>query len=206
MTNGRKGAGQCGGSAPWSLPRTNRGRYGRQSLLAADLCGPGPVHDAGLGVLLRRPGQGQVGRLDDDAELRLDRGRHPALRPRRRHRHRRQRHQRRQQALRQPVRGLRHERPRQDRGWRHRGRREPLRQPRFLVAFCIITVALVSGAVADRARFWPWMLFATLFTLFVVFPTFRWIWASTPPATSTAGWPTTSGVWDAARSTGPAAP
>lgn len=47
----------------------------------------------------------------------------------------------------------------------------------FLVAFCIITVALVSGAVADRARFWPWMLFAGLFATFVVFPTFKWIWA-----------------------------
>ncbi|WP_232677842.1 ammonium transporter [Nocardioides sp. R-C-SC26] len=47
----------------------------------------------------------------------------------------------------------------------------------FLVAFCIITVALVSGAVADRARFWPWMLFAALFATFVVFPTFKWIWA-----------------------------
>jgi ammonium transporter, Amt family len=46
----------------------------------------------------------------------------------------------------------------------------------FLVAFCIITVALVSGSVADRARFWPWMLFAALFATFVVFPTFRWIW------------------------------
>ncbi|NGN92619.1 ammonium transporter [Nocardioides sp. KC13] len=46
----------------------------------------------------------------------------------------------------------------------------------FLVAFCIITVALVSGAVADRARFWPWMIFAALFSTFVVFPTFRWIW------------------------------
>ena len=45
----------------------------------------------------------------------------------------------------------------------------------FLVAFCIITVALVSGAVADRARFWPWMLFAALFSTFVVFPTFRWL-------------------------------
>ena len=45
----------------------------------------------------------------------------------------------------------------------------------FLVAFCIITVALVSGAVADRARFWPWMLFAALFATFVVFPTFRWL-------------------------------
>ncbi len=46
----------------------------------------------------------------------------------------------------------------------------------FLVAFCIITVALASGAVADRARFWPWMLFAALFALLVVFPTFRWLW------------------------------
>ncbi|MFT4299464.1 MAG: ammonium transporter [Aeromicrobium sp.] len=46
----------------------------------------------------------------------------------------------------------------------------------FLVAFCIITVALVSGAVADRAKFWPWMLFAALFSIVVVFPTFRWLW------------------------------
>jgi Amt family ammonium transporter len=46
----------------------------------------------------------------------------------------------------------------------------------FLVAFCIITVALTSGAVADRARFWPFMLFAALFASFVVFPTFRWLW------------------------------
>ena len=46
----------------------------------------------------------------------------------------------------------------------------------FLVAFCIITVALASGAIADRARFWPWMLFAALFALLVVFPSFRWLW------------------------------
>ncbi len=46
----------------------------------------------------------------------------------------------------------------------------------FLVAFCIITVALTSGAVADRARFWPFMLFAALFACLVVFPTFRWLW------------------------------
>ncbi|MFT4008517.1 MAG: ammonium transporter [Nocardioidaceae bacterium] len=46
----------------------------------------------------------------------------------------------------------------------------------FLVAFCIITVALVSGGIADRARFWPWMLYAAFFATFVVFPTFRWIW------------------------------
>jgi len=46
----------------------------------------------------------------------------------------------------------------------------------FLVAFCIITVALTSGAIADRARFWPFMLFAALFACLVVFPTFRWLW------------------------------
>ncbi|MDY6983664.1 MAG: ammonia channel protein, partial [Pseudomonadota bacterium] len=46
----------------------------------------------------------------------------------------------------------------------------------FLVAFCIITVALTSGAVADRARFWPFMLFAALFACLVVFPSFRWLW------------------------------
>jgi len=46
----------------------------------------------------------------------------------------------------------------------------------FLVAFCIITVALASGSIADRARFWPWMLFAALFATFVVFPSFRWLW------------------------------
>lgn len=50
----------------------------------------------------------------------------------------------------------------------------------FLVAFCIITVALVSGAVADRARFWPWMLFAVLFTTLVVFPNFRWLFGGEP--------------------------
>ena len=27
-------------------------------------------------------------------------------------------------------------------------------------SFAIITAALISGAIADRARFWPWMLFA----------------------------------------------
>ncbi|MGA0806928.1 MAG: ammonium transporter [Pseudohongiellaceae bacterium] len=46
----------------------------------------------------------------------------------------------------------------------------------FLVAFCIITVALASGSIADRARFWPWMLFAALFATLVVFPSFRWLW------------------------------
>ena len=36
--------------------------------------------------------------------------------------------------------------------------------------FAIITVALVSGAIADRARFFPWMVFAGLFATLVYFP------------------------------------
>ena len=36
--------------------------------------------------------------------------------------------------------------------------------------FAIITVALISGAIADRARFFPWMVFAGLFATLVYFP------------------------------------
>lgn len=42
--------------------------------------------------------------------------------------------------------------------------------------FAIITVALVSGAIADRARFGPWMIFAGLFAVLVYFPVSAWVW------------------------------
>lgn len=41
--------------------------------------------------------------------------------------------------------------------------------------FAVITVALVSGAIADRAKFWPWMIFAGLFSLLVYFPVQAWV-------------------------------
>lgn len=47
----------------------------------------------------------------------------------------------------------------------------------FGATFAIITVALVSGAIADRARFWPWMLFAGLFSTLVYFPVASWVFA-----------------------------
>jgi len=47
----------------------------------------------------------------------------------------------------------------------------------FGATFAIITVALVSGAIADRARFWPWMLFAGLFATLVYFPVASWVFA-----------------------------
>ena len=46
----------------------------------------------------------------------------------------------------------------------------------FGSTFAVITVALISGAVADRARFGPWMVFAGLWATLVYFPTQGWIW------------------------------
>ncbi|UDY22647.1 ammonium transporter [Nocardioides sp. Kera G14] len=43
-------------------------------------------------------------------------------------------------------------------------------------SFAIITVALISGAVADRARFWPWMLFAGLWGTIDYFVVKGWVW------------------------------
>ena len=42
--------------------------------------------------------------------------------------------------------------------------------------FAIITIALVSGAIADRARFGPWMVFVGLFSVLVYFPVAAWVW------------------------------
>ncbi|MEU5695515.1 ammonium transporter [Actinosynnema sp. NPDC020468] len=45
----------------------------------------------------------------------------------------------------------------------------------FQAMFAIITVALISGAIADRARFGPWLLFAGLWALVVYFPVAHWV-------------------------------
>lgn len=42
--------------------------------------------------------------------------------------------------------------------------------------FAIITVALISGAIADRAKFGSWMIFAGLFSVLVYFPVAAWVW------------------------------
>lgn len=47
----------------------------------------------------------------------------------------------------------------------------------FGATFAIITTALISGAIADRARFFPWMLFAGLFSTLVYFPVAGWVFA-----------------------------
>src|SRR3954465_2749724 len=46
----------------------------------------------------------------------------------------------------------------------------------YQMTFAIITVALVSGAVADRMRFSAFVLFAVLWLLIVYVPLAHWVW------------------------------
>ena len=45
----------------------------------------------------------------------------------------------------------------------------------FQGLFCVITGALVSGAIADRARFGAWIVFVSVWTLLVYAPIAHWI-------------------------------
>ena len=57
----------------------------------------------------------------------------------------------------------------------------------FQAVFAIITVALISGAVADRARFGPWMLFSGIWATIVYFPVAHWVFDFSTD-THTGGW------------------
>ena len=51
----------------------------------------------------------------------------------------------------------------------------PLAFAAFQATFAIITVALVSGAIADRAKFGSWLIFAGLWATLVYFPVASWV-------------------------------
>ena len=51
----------------------------------------------------------------------------------------------------------------------------PLAFAAFQAVFAIITVALVSGAIADRAKFGSWMIFAGIWATVVYFPVASWV-------------------------------
>jgi len=51
----------------------------------------------------------------------------------------------------------------------------PLAFAAFQATFAIITVALVSGAIADRAKFGAWMVFAGVWATVVYFPVASWV-------------------------------
>ncbi len=46
----------------------------------------------------------------------------------------------------------------------------------FGATFAIITVALISGSIADRAKFGPWLVFAGIWSTLVYFPVASWVW------------------------------
>jgi Amt family ammonium transporter len=58
----------------------------------------------------------------------------------------------------------------------------------FQLMFAIITVALISGAVADRMKFGGWLLFAGLWSTFVYFPIAHWVFAFDGATAETGGW------------------
>lgn len=46
----------------------------------------------------------------------------------------------------------------------------------FQAMFAIITVALISGAVADRLKFTAWLVFSAIWATVVYFPVAHWVW------------------------------
>ena len=58
----------------------------------------------------------------------------------------------------------------------------------FQAVFAIITVALISGAIADRARFGPWMLFAGIWATVVYFPVAHWVFSFDGAESAKGGW------------------
>ena len=51
----------------------------------------------------------------------------------------------------------------------------PLAFVAFQATFAILTVALISGAIADRAKFGAWMIFAGIWAVVVYFPVASWV-------------------------------
>lgn len=45
----------------------------------------------------------------------------------------------------------------------------------FQLMFAIITVALLAGAVAERTRFWPWLVFVAAWVTIVYLPLAHWV-------------------------------
>ena len=51
----------------------------------------------------------------------------------------------------------------------------PIAFAAFQATFAILTVALISGAIADRAKFGAWMIFAGIWATVVYFPVASWV-------------------------------
>jgi Amt family ammonium transporter len=58
----------------------------------------------------------------------------------------------------------------------------------FQAVFAIITVALISGAIADRARFGTWMVFTAIWATLIYFPVAHWVFAFDGAQSAHGGW------------------
>jgi len=58
----------------------------------------------------------------------------------------------------------------------------------FQLMFAVITAALLAGAVADRAKFWSWVVFIALWVTVVYFPLAHWVFAFDGYAAESGGW------------------
>jgi ammonium transporter, Amt family len=63
----------------------------------------------------------------------------------------------------------------------------------FQLMFAVLTVALISGSVAERVKFNGWTVFVALWSILVYFPVAHWVFAS--DTKSDAGTPLTHGGW-----------
>jgi Amt family ammonium transporter len=63
----------------------------------------------------------------------------------------------------------------------------------FQATFCIITAALISGAIVERMRFSAYLLFISLWSIVVYAPMAHWVWGG--------GWLADMGAWDFAGGT-----
>ena len=57
----------------------------------------------------------------------------------------------------------------------------------FQMLFCVVTIGLVAGAIADRARFAAWMVFVPVWVTFVYVPIAHWVFAFDSDTTE-GGW------------------
>jgi len=66
----------------------------------------------------------------------------------------------------------------------------------FQLMFAIITPALISGAIADRAKFMTWGIFVALWVTLVYFPVAHWVFDFGGTTSKGAGWLAALGVED----------
>jgi len=58
----------------------------------------------------------------------------------------------------------------------------------FQAMFAVITVALISGAIADRAKFGGWVLFVIVWSTLVYFPVAHWVFDFDSGESDPGGW------------------